>query len=99
MVASVGGLFAALIIARACYSPGSRWPNHNQLTPTDQYLADVAGPLTLNSTGNDVLDFFGANNRRLISPLARWQRSHGRRSLQLLTGVWTSEIAPRSRGR
>jgi hypothetical protein len=32
------------------------------VTPTDQYLADIAAPLTLNGGGNDILDFFDANN-------------------------------------
>jgi hypothetical protein len=33
-----------------------------RLAPTDQYLADIEAPLTLNGTGNDILEFFDANN-------------------------------------
>jgi hypothetical protein len=33
-----------------------------RLSPTDQYLVDIEGPLTLNGTGNDILEFFDANN-------------------------------------
>jgi hypothetical protein len=32
------------------------------VTPTSQYLAGIAGPLTLNGTGNDALVFYDRNN-------------------------------------
>src|SRR5262249_50711756 len=36
--------------------------NSFQVTPTTQYLGNLAGPLTLNGGGNDNLVFYDANN-------------------------------------
>src|SRR5262249_41121987 len=41
---------------------GGTGGNCFHVTPTTQYLGNLAGPLTLNGGGNDTLDFFDTNN-------------------------------------